>query len=79
MPSRIRIRTRVHAPDGAVIRVCRHKSLTDTSRPAYYDPSQGAAPQQLELLHPAMPMDGPVMDGDETGQPLVQCVRRLWL
>jgi len=35
---------------------------------AYYDPTQGAAPQQLGA-QPAMPMDGAVMNGGETGQP----------
>jgi hypothetical protein len=36
---------------------------------AYYDPAQGAAPQQLGAS-PAMPTDGPVMNGDGMGQPL---------
>ncbi len=36
---------------------------------AYYDPAQGAAPQQPGAS-PATPMDGPVMNGGEMGQPL---------
>ncbi len=48
----------------AVIRACRRRVPYGYQPAGYYDPIQGAAPQQLEPS-PAAPMDGPMMTGDE--------------